>query len=76
MPTWVNVVIMALNVSGGLGFLTWADLHQTGSHSPMAIPDKVILSMTASSFPPSSFRRHDSFCGRARLFFAVAARRV
>lgn len=79
---WVNVVIMALIVSGGLGFLTWADLHQNGFRiRRWRFQTKAILSMTAFLifFPAIIFYFGDmGFLadgrGLAAVFQAVTAR--
>ncbi|MFC2768643.1 MAG: TrkH family potassium uptake protein, partial [Mitsuokella sp.] len=79
---WVNVVIMALIVSGGLGFLTWADLHQNGLRiRRWRFQTKAILSMTAFLilFPAIIFYFGDmGFLadgrGLAAVFQAVTAR--
>ena len=45
---WMNLVIMALIASGGLGFLTWADLHENRFRvHQWRLQTKIILSMTA-----------------------------
>ena len=45
---WMNIVIMGLIVSGGLGFITWADLKLNSWHfSRYRLQTKIILCMTA-----------------------------
>ena len=45
---WVNLTIMGLIIAGGLGFITWADLHWNGLRfSRYRLQTKIILLMTA-----------------------------
>ncbi|TYZ24892.1 TrkH family potassium uptake protein [Selenomonas ruminis] len=73
---WVNLTIMGLIVAGGLGFITWADIHWNGMRfSRYRLQSKIILLMTAGLiFVPATlffFLEFQDFPEEVRLFQAL-----